>query len=290
MSKLTWDNIQKQSDEILSDGLFYLKSRTTTNFTNVSDIGFGNYLITLDKIPFYIGEAKELSKRVKQQSKLTTSTFYKNYQKSVKTNQLLKAIDIDKFKIQTMPTNIGRKEIEEFGIVNLPTKLNNFQLDKRQKFVTKCHNGLWEQVQSEFTNLLSQGEAKILKKPFKPWLELTTLSSAGLYLVKDKSDKLIYIGESSDVGVRIKTHSGKTYFSALRRHIGTEIFDFKLKEINKKKRYFSDTENKKITDFLKNCKATLFPVNFGRYELEEYLIKTHKPLLNRKDNKKSNNK
>lgn len=285
MSKLTWDNIQKQSDEILSDGLFVLKSRPVISFSAVTEKGFGNYLISLDKKPFYIGEAKELSKRIKQQSKPTTSTFYKNYQKAVKSNQLLRAIDIDKFKIQIISTSIGRKEIEEFGIVNLPTRLNSFQLNKRKRFEIKNQNGLWEQVQSEFTDILKQGETKLFKTTFKPWFELTTFSNAGLYLVKDKSDKLIYIGESSDLGERITTHSGRTYFSALRRHVGTEILGYQLKEINKKKRYFSDIEDKKVTDFLRSCQATVFPINIGRYELEEYLIKKHRPLLNRKDNK-----
>ena len=108
---------------------------------------------------------------------------------------------------------------------------------------------------------------------------------AGLYLVKDKSGKLIYIGESSDIGERIKTHSGRTYFSALRRHIGTDILGFELQEVKGKKRYFSGTEDRKVTEFLKMCNVTLFPVSFGRYELEEHLIKNHRPLLNRKDNK-----
>lgn len=44
-------------------------------------------------------------------------------------------------------------------------------------------------------------------------------------------------------------------------------------------------EDKKVTEFLRTCKSTVFPVAFGRYELEEYLIKKHRPLLNRKDNK-----
>ena len=65
-----------------------------------------------------------------------------------------------------------------------------------------------------------------------------------------------------------------------------DIKRLKLKALNKgKKRYFTETEDKKVTEFLKTCKSIVFPVAFGRYELEEYLIKKHKPLLNRKDNK-----
>ncbi len=285
MRNASWDIIQNQSDEILSDGLFALKSRPFDNFSNVTERGFGNYLISLDKKPHYIGEAKELSKRVKQQAKPTTSTFYKNYLKATKTNQLIKTVDIDSFLIQFITTNIGRKEIEEFGIVNLPTKLNSFQLDKRKKFEIKNHNNLWLNVQNNYADILKQGEVKLFKTKFCNWFDLMTISAAGLYLVKDKTDRLIYIGESSDVGDRIATHSGRTYFSALRRHIGTEILGLQLKEINKKKRYFNDSEDMKVTDFLKSCKATLFQVNFGRYELEEYLIKKHRPFLNRKDNK-----
>ena len=284
-TKYSWDIIQQQSDEILSCGLNKLKTQTFCDTSSVNEKGFGNYLISLDKVPFYVGEGKELIKRLKQQFKPTTSTFYKNFEKLRSTNQLVKPTTIDTFKIQFISTNIGRKEVEEFGIVNLPTKLNSFQLDKRRKFVIADQKGLWNSVQENFEELLKEGEIKILKSAFTPWFDTKIVSSAGLYLVKDKTDKLIYIGESSDIGERIKTHSGRTYFSALRRHIGTDILGFKLQEIKGKKRYYSETEDKKITEFLKTCKSTLFPVAFGRYELEEYLIKKHRPLLNRKDNK-----
>ena len=67
MSKFNWDNIQKQSDEILSCGLNKLITQPFCDTSNVSEKGFGNYLISLDKVPFYVGEGKELMKRLKQQ-------------------------------------------------------------------------------------------------------------------------------------------------------------------------------------------------------------------------------
>ncbi|HUM52884.1 MAG TPA: GIY-YIG nuclease family protein [Chitinophagales bacterium] len=285
MTKFSWDIIQKQSDEILSCGLNKLKTQPFCDTSTVNENGFGNYLISLEKVPFYVGEGKELIKRLKQQFKPTTSTFYKNFEKLNSANQLAKPTTIDKFKIQFISTNIGRKEVEEFGIVNLPTKLNGFQLDKRKQFAIADQKGLWNAVQENFAKILEEGEIKILKSTFTSWFDAKIIRLAGLYLVKDKSDKLIYIGESSDIGERIKTHSGRTYFSALRRHIGTDILGFELQEIKGKKRYFSEAEDRKVTEFLKTCKVTLFPVAFGRYELEEYLIKKHRPLLNRKDNK-----
>lgn len=285
MKKFSWDIIQKQSDEILSCGLNKLKTQPFCDTSTVNEKGFGNYLISLDKVPFYVGEGKELIKRLKQQFKPTTSTFYKNFEKLRSTNQLVKPTTIESFKIQFISTKIGRKEVEEFGIVNLPTRLNSFQLDKRQKFTIADQKGLWNAVQENFEDILKEGEIKVLKSAFTPWFDTKIISTAGLYLVKDKAEKLIYIGESSDIGERIKTHSGRTYFSALRRHIGTDILGFELQEIKGKKRCFSETEDSKVTEFLKTCKVTLFPVAFGRYELEEYLIKKHRPLLNRINNK-----
>lgn len=80
------------------------------------------------------------------------------------TNKLVKPTTIDKFKIQYISTNIGRKEVEEFGIVNLPTKLNSFQIDKRGKFLIADKKGLWNAVQENSVKLLE--ETRILKSTF----------------------------------------------------------------------------------------------------------------------------
>jgi predicted GIY-YIG superfamily endonuclease len=276
----TWKDIQGQSNEILSDGLFNLVSQRYDDFSSVREKYSGNYLISLDAIPYYIGEARELEKRVKQQANPKTSTFFKTYRKKV--DQL---ISIDQFKIQYTRTNIGRKEVEEFGIVNLPTRLNNFQLDKRTRFKIAPHDHLWNDVQQSHDALLAEGARAALQSPFTPWFDARIVPKAGVYLVKDKTGTLIYIGESSDISERIATHSGQTYFSALRRHVGTEILGFTLQERDGKKRYFSDVEDERVTDYLKSCTVAIFPVELGRYELEEFLIRQHGPLLNRKANR-----
>ena len=284
MKNNAWEIVQNKSDRILSCGLNKLATQSFCDISSVTENGCGNYLISLNKEPFYIGEGKYLNKRLKQQFNPKISTFYKSYEK-ITHKMIYKPATIDSFKIQYIPTNIGRKEIEEFGIVNLATKLNKFQLDKRLKCKITDQKGLWNSVQANFEGILKEGEAKILNSIFKPWFAIDFRSCAGIYLVKDIMGNLIYIGESSNIGDRIMTHSGRTYFSALRRHIGTEILGFKLQEIKGRKRYFSEQEDRKVTDFLTTCKVTLLPVEFGRYELEEYLIKKYKPLLNRKDNK-----
>lgn len=285
MTKISWTFTQNNSDTILSDGLFKLKTRPYQSFVDIEYNGFGNYLISHNKTNYYVGEGKELSKRLKQQFKPTTSTFYKNLIKLQKTNKAIGNMAIDSFKVQAIATDIGRKEIEEFGISNLPTILNRFQLDKRKLHSVAAQNGLWDKVQKAKTELLLQAEQEILNGKFNPWFDCNVQKVAGLYIVRDKLDKLIYIGESSDILDRFNTHSKTTYFSALRRHIGTDILNFELHERNGKKKYFEIIEDKKVTEFLKSCKATFYPTHFGRYELEEFLIKKHRPLLNRKDNK-----
>ena len=283
MNEINWTYCQDNSDKILADGILKLKDCDTCKPLDISHSDFGNYLISHQDKLYYIGEGRDIRARIKQQFKPTTSTFYKNFQKFLQTNQALRPIPIDSFSIRYMVTNIGRKEIEDFGIVNFATPLNKFQIGKRLKTELKKQNGLWDKVQSQKAELLKQGEEIVFKQKFSSWFDTDAKSTAGLYIVKDKT-QIIYIGESSDISERHSTHSSTTYFSALRRHIATEVLDFELKEKNGKKKYLTDSEDKKVTDFLRGTVATFHPVSFGRYELEEHLIKKHRPLLNRKDN------
>ncbi len=281
-----WEYCQKNSDLILNSGLGLLTNDHQKNFNFNFNKEYGNYLITDNKKMWsYTGEAKDLSKRLKQHSKEKTSTFYKNYLKVAKNNNQKNILSISDFEIKTINTEIGRKELEEFTIVNFPTNLNKFQLGKRKLFKGKKDKELWNEIQLNKQLIIEQGE-KILKTAKNHnWFSAEIISGAGIYWVEHKTEGLIYIGESSDIKKRYETHSGKTYFSALRRNLGETILDFKLQTINGRKRYFTDNENKKITEFLKNCTIRTMPISFGRFELEEYLIRKNNSILNRKDNK-----
>lgn len=283
MNKINWEYCQEHSDEILSDGILKLKESEVYSHQQVSYSGHGNYLISLNEKLFYIGEAKAIRSRIKQQFKPATSTFYKSFLSLLQTNQAIKPISIDSFSLRILQTDIGRKEIEDFGIVNLSTPLNKFQKGKRRKFELQGYNNIWDVVQENAPKLLAQGEETVFKYDFISWYDYEVKSTAGLYIVKDRT-KIIYIGESSDINERHQTHSNTTYFSALRRHIGTDILGYNLQERNGKRKYFSDVEDINVSKYLKDTKSIFVPVSFGRYELEEYLIRKHKPLLNRKDN------
>jgi len=287
MTTINWNFCQTNSDIILNTGVELLKESTKTTFDNKHSNKCGNYLISDKENKWkYIGEAKNISKRIKQHSKEKTSTFYKNYIKhNSNTQNIQNKLSINDFHIRSIQTNIGRKEIEEFGIVNIPANLNRFQKGKRNVYTGKININVWKEIQNNHEILLKQAKQKLLSLENNKWFDADIKSKAGIYWVEHPTKGLIYIGESSNIFDRYNTHSKTTYFSALRRHIGENILGFKLQTIKNKKRYFKDNEDSNITMFIQECSFKPFYVNFGRFELEEYLIKTYKPLLNRKDNK-----
>ena len=282
--KYNWELCQTESDKILYAGLEILKSSKSYNLQkmNHSDFDKGNYIIYHDQNFYYIGESKNLSARISQHAHEKKSTFYKNY---LKNNNDSTSLNISDFNIKFINTKIGRKEFEEFGIVNLPATLNKFQKDKRSLFTGSANNSYWSDVQSHANKLLDDGEKYFFNHKYFNWYDAHPTKNAGVYSVNDSNDRLIYIGESSNISDRYKAHSSRTYFSALRRHIGTEILNFSLKSINGKKRYFSDNEDSEINNYLSECNIRYMNVSLGRFELEEYLIKKYHPLLNRRNDK-----
>lgn len=284
MNKINWDICQVISNQILNDGLNILKTNSKISFSNLQsmDFCFGNYLISESNQFYYIGESKNINSRIIQHSKKKTSTFYKNY---LKKYNLQAHLEIKDFNLQIINTNIGRKELEEFSIVNLPTILNKFQKGKRKIYKDTASDSFWDYVQKNYNQLLSEGERSFFETPSIKWFDANLPNNAGIYFIEHIKDGLIYIGESSNICERYNTHSNVTYFSALRRHIGTDVLNFFLKSKNGRKRYFTDSEDIKIDQYLENCKIRYMKVDFGRFEFEEYLIKKYKPLLNRKENK-----
>ncbi|PZD79378.1 GIY-YIG nuclease family protein [Mesonia sp. K7] len=282
MSIINWKYCQENSDLILSAGLQVLIKDKPNNFGTVCEDCYGNYLITNKNGKWsYTGEGKNLSKRIKQHSKERTSTFFKTY---IKSDNSAKKIKLEEFEFRTIKNLIGRKELEEFTIVNYPTNLNKFQRGKRELFKAKSDKKLWKEVQENYLQIIKQGEKQFAKSKIFDWISADINYGAGIYWIEHKEDGHIYIGESSDVFKRHATHSGKTYFSAVRRNLGETILGFKLQTINGRKRYFSDNEDLQLTKYLNSCTIKTMPISFGRFELEEYLIRKHKPVLNRKEN------
>ena len=283
--QLTWETVQSQSNQILSDGVFQLQNAPYHALSNVEDTVQGNYLISYDGYPMYIGEARNLKSRLKQHATPNVSTFYKNYlQKRETLDGIPPNIEITGFQCQFIHTPMGRKEIEDFGIVSIPTPLNRSQLGKRDVFQIQSYDDLWGRVQAQIDILLPSGDDAIQLMPLMRWHEIQPGKEAGVYWIEHPNHDLMYIGESSDFKTRFNTqHAKYTRGSALRRWVGVDILGFELKSCTDGRvRCFSAEEDAELNEFLRGCWIRFLPVDFGRYELEEYLIQTYQPSLNRK--------
>lgn len=281
MAGLTWDNCQTGSDQILAEGLLLLMSQEAVTADQVAGDGAGNYLVSLQDEIVYVGEAKCLADRIQRQFSPRTSTFYKTYLK-----RSTKPAPIGAFRVRHISTMIGRKELEEVGMATAGCSLNKFRRGKRGAVALATGSARWLEIQQQYETLLADGEATVLSTTFVPWTKAPASGCAGLYVVcpPQRSD-ILYVGESSDVQERHNCHSGTTYFSALRRHVGTNILGFSLRERNGKAKYFTEDEDQRVTSFINSCRVACITITFGRYELEERLIGKYRPLLNRKDNK-----
>ncbi len=199
------------------------------------------------------------------------------------------------FETRLLISLIGRKELEEFGIVNLGTALNKFQKGKSALYSSSGQGTEWNLIQERWAQIILQAAEVIMSYKPVPWKEIIPTRRPGIYLVWEYSGNLIYVGESTSLQERYMTHNSRTRFSALRRHIATEVLSFQLKtkkelgitSSDAKRAFLTDSEERAVSDYLSECMATMQDVQFGRLELEEYIIKTCKPLLNRKGNLKN---
>lgn len=284
----TWDDLQYNADCILYEGLKKLISMPHCDFTGKYTEDQGNYIISYQEKPLYIGEADNLDKRLRDHYR--GSTFFRNYHQNGHKQNLPPDLTMNHFRHQHMKVSFGRKDLEEFGMVNLPAPLNKFQTDKRDVFVPDRETFLWEVAQETAPRLLKQGEVKLFSEGPLPWNQANICQGAGVYLIFDPKGSLIYVGESTNVADRHKTHSTKTRFSAFRRHVATNIFTFTLKtkeelgfkSSDSKKSFLTKKEDEEINKYIYQCKFISMPVNFGRLELEAQIIKNYSPLLNRK--------
>lgn len=285
---LTWDDLQYNADCILYEGLNILKAMPHCDFTGKYAEDQGNYIISYEEKSLYIGEADNLDKRLRDHYR--GSTFFKNYCQNGHKLNLPLDLTMNHFRHQHMQVSFGRKDLEEFGMVNLPAPLNKFQTDKRPLFVPKNQTFLWEVAQETAPGLLKQGEEKLFSERRLPWDQPNIYQGAGVYLIFDPEGRLIYAGESTNVADRHKTHSTKTRFSAFRRSVATNLFSFTLKtkeelgfkSSDSKKSFLTKKEDEEINKYINQCKFITMPVNFGRLELEAQIIKNYSPLLNRK--------
>lgn len=272
---MNWQDLQTNAAQVLHGGLNHLISQEAKQQLHTLPKTTGNYLLLNGNQPLYIGQALNLHQRLTTH---TRSSRFKDYKESL--------------AFRHIETAIGRKEIEEFGMFKLQTPLNKshrnrlFQVGSLHPQVAY---DLWQDSQKQQVQLLEQAISAIDNHPDFGTTNSSTLQP-GVYLVSYQG-QLIYIGESISLTKRILAHHTTTRFSVFRRSLAQAHFGFQLKtkaelgittSKDKKRSFLALDEERVINDFIAECQFTQFPVNIGRFELEEALIRHYQPTLNKK--------
>lgn len=105
----------------------------------------------------------------------------------------------------------------------------------------------------------------------------------GIYGVYDKG-KLVYVGETANLKARMKEFK-RTYNHSLRRLLGVHLFNEKKGSNGKFEPHIEEKLDKYYKDYLE---IVLVPVDFGRLEIESYLIRKYERELLNKNQKRGN--
>lgn len=133
------------------------------------------------------------------------------------------------------------------------------------------------EIIEEYFNAL---ETKLLEgvrvkfKANRKWAGLINFKS-GVYLVFKKG-KPYYIGESADIGARMKDLTD-TRNHTLRRKIGARYFNNQIGfEKANSSRKFNDIIEQQVNNWMEeNLEVAFMEVNLGRREFEEWMIIKH---------------
>ena len=289
---LSWYFLQDWALPILHQGLQCLQKSSFIEWQETPNIGHGVYLFS-DKEgmkikSLYSGESLVMMDRLIQHMSLSKNSF------CMKVRDLLKKESIqvsreqawqlckENVVYQVLEVNFGRKELEEFAISNLKLPLNK----KHSNVSVVLANS---NAQKEYFNFMQENALSILQEGYKiimsnnslTWRATNPQPSPGVYVLSDKNETIIYVGESANLNKRFKQHSKTTRSSALRRSVGRKHFSFEYDKINK---CFEPNEEDKISSYIEGLKVRNIPVKIGRLELEEFLIHSESPKLNTKHN------
>jgi hypothetical protein len=273
-SPLSWPELQRHADAVLVSGLLDLMSQPASAWGPVSLHGPGVYAFADGDVTAYVGESTSVSWRVAQHRD-PGSTFLLGLAAS--------GIDdaVPRVAIRTIAVDIGRLELEEFAIACLQPSLNRMRrLSRRALAYEASSPDLWRAVQADADRLLRAGTVAAADIAPVPWKSMRPPTGAGLYILRDASGRPLYVGESDALAERLRTHAGsRSYFSALRRHVGIDVLG--LAFAPNVKRGFSPADESAISAYLATCAIAILPLALGRWELERELVHELRPILNR---------
>jgi predicted GIY-YIG superfamily endonuclease len=272
--RLSWPDLQRHADAVLASGLRDLMAQRAGSWGPVSLHGPGVYAFADGTLTAYVGESTSVSWRIGQHRD-PGSRFLLD----------LSAAGIgdpaSRIGIRSLAVDVGRLELEEFAIACLQPSLNRMRRLSRAALVYEdATPDLWRAVQADAARLLRAGVKVGLETPSVPWGRMQPPRTAGLYILRDSQGRPLYVGETDALAERLRTHAGsRSYFSALRRHVGTKVLG--LAFAPNVRRGFSPPDESAISTYLATCSIAILPLALGRWELERELVHELRPTLNR---------
>ena len=145
-----------------------------------------------------------------------------------------------------------------------------------------------ELSQEQIESLFASREKQLLSKRNFKSVELTRdwartfPREAGVYIIFEKN-KICYIGETGSLRGRM-TDMLNTANHVIRRNIGHDKYNghAEFKRASSRQRFHLDIEALIESDLKRDFKVSAIPIEIGRKELEEWLIKNHTPKYNNK--------
>lgn len=136
--------------------------------------------------------------------------------------------------------------------------------------------------QNELNTVLTKAEIKLFDSPrikfkkCKNWRNDNVPNESGIYAIFENDNELIYIGESGNLKERMN-EINRTVNHSFRKQFGHLRFN----GIKSKKKFTDDVEIQLDEYFANNLYVSFLPINFGRLEIETYLIsKYQKKIIN----------
>lgn len=134
--------------------------------------------------------------------------------------------------------------------------------------------------QNELNSLLTKAETKLFNSPrikfkkCKNWRNKNVPNESGIYAIFENNDALIYIGESGNLKERMN-EINRTVNHSFRKQFGY----LRYNGIKSKKKFAENVEIQLDEYFSNNLYVSFLPINFGRLEIETYLISKYQEKI-----------
>ena len=262
-----WDIVQLNSDKLLAEGLHRLMiSESRPGEEDLPDDA-GNYVFLDGENALFAGEAGNLQRRISAQLDEGKSRFYKRYLQSSPDE----VRPLSEMTLRYIPVVIGRKELEEYVIVNLGSGLNREPSANYWLSVRAGVHDFWDRIQKKAADLLNDGSSACLEAEPVRWRNRSVLSTAGVFIIRNRNDEIIRICEAANLAADLKVAESDSHTSDLRYAIGTDQLGFQAVLSSEGRRGFQPNEEEDISRYLHRCTIAQSTVGFGRLEIANAL-------------------